>query len=80
MVKVLSHDEQSRIHGGEPLVLMEGRGNKEKTIAQLKGGMAFHKVRKMEYEDNGEWQQLVILKQNLLKNLELEKGEARRRR
>jgi Transposase DDE domain group 1 len=59
---------------------MAGRGNHEKTIAQLKGGLAFHTVPTMAYAANGAWQQLVILTHNLLTNFQLETGAARRRR
>jgi hypothetical protein len=59
---------------------MAGRGNHEKTIAQLKGGLAFHTVPTMAYAANSAWQQLVILTHNLLTNFQLETGAARRRR
>jgi hypothetical protein len=38
-----------------------GRGNHEKTIAQLKSGLAFHAVPTMTYAANSAWQQLVVL-------------------
>jgi hypothetical protein len=59
---------------------MAGRGNHEKTIAQLKGGLAFHTVPTMAYAANSAWQQLVILTHNLLTNFQIETGAARRRR
>jgi hypothetical protein len=37
---------------------MAGRGNHEKTIAQLKGGLAFHTVPTMAYAANSAWQQI----------------------
>ncbi len=43
-----------------------GRGNHEKTIAQLKTGLAFHTVPTMTYAANSAWQHLVVLVHNLL--------------
>jgi hypothetical protein len=57
-----------------------GRGNHEKTIAQLKCGLAFHTVPTMAYAANSAWQQLVVLTHNLLTNFQLETGAERRRR
>jgi hypothetical protein len=59
---------------------MAGRGNHEKTIGQLKGGLAFHTVPTMAYAANSAWQQLVILTHNLLTNFQIETGAKRRRR
>ena len=59
---------------------MAGRGNHEKTIAQLKGGLAFHTVPTMAYAANSAWQQLVVLAHNLLTNFQIETGAERRRR
>lgn len=55
-----------------------GRGNHEKTIAQLKTGLAFHTVPTMAYAANSAWQQLVVLVHNLLTNFQIETGAARR--
>ena len=55
-----------------------GRGNHEKTIAQLKSGLAFHTVPTMTYAANSAWQQLVVLTHNLLTNFQIETGAARR--
>ena len=55
-----------------------GRGNHEKTIAQLKSGLAFHTVPTMAYAANSAWQQLVVLGHNLLTNFQLETGAVRR--
>ena len=44
---------------------MCGRGNHEKTIAQLKTGLAFHTVPTMAYGANSAWQQFVALAHNL---------------
>jgi len=59
---------------------MAGRGNHERTIAQLKSGLAFHSVPTMAYAANSAWQQLVILTHNLLTNFQIETGVERRRR
>ena len=55
-----------------------GRGNHEKTIAQLKSGWAFHTVPTMAYAANSAWQQLVVLGHNLLTNFQIETGAERR--
>lgn len=55
-----------------------GRGNHEKTIAQLKTGLAFHTVPTMAYAANSAWQQLVVLAHNLLTNFQIETGAPRR--
>ena len=55
-----------------------GRGNHEKTIAQLKTGLAFHTVPTMAYAANSAWQQLVVLVHNLLTNFQIETGAVRR--
>ena len=55
-----------------------GRGNQEKTIAQLKSGWAFHTVPTMAYAANSAWQQLVVLAHNLLTNFQIETGAVRR--
>ncbi len=57
-----------------------GRGNHEKTIAQLKTGLAFHSVPTQTYAANSAWQQLVVLAHNLLTNFQLETGAPQRRR
>jgi hypothetical protein len=55
-----------------------GRGNHEKTIAQLKSGLAFHTVPTMTYAANSAWQHLVVLVHNLLTNFQIETGAVRR--
>jgi hypothetical protein len=55
-----------------------GRGNHEKTIAQLKTGLAFHTVPTMSYAANSAWQHLVVLTHNLLTNFQIETGAVRR--
>lgn len=57
-----------------------GRGNHEKTIAQLRSGLAFHTVPTMAYAANSAWQQLVVLTHNLLTNFQIETGALRRHR
>lgn len=59
---------------------MAGRGNHERTIGQLKTGLAFHTVPTMAYAANSAWQQLVVLTHNLLTNFQIEIGAQRRRR
>ena len=59
---------------------MCGRGNHEKTIAQLKSGFAFHSVPTQAYAANSAWQQIVVLAHNLLTNFQLETGAPQRRR
>jgi hypothetical protein len=59
---------------------MAGRGAHEKTIAQLKSGLAFHTVPTLAYAANSAWQQLVALTHNLLTNFQIDTGATRRRR
>lgn len=59
---------------------MAGRGAHEKTIAQLKSGLAFHTVPTRAYTANSAWQQLVALTHNLLTNFQIDTGAERRRR
>jgi hypothetical protein len=59
---------------------MAGRGAHEKTIAQLKSGLAFHSVPTLAYPANSAWQQLVALTHNLLTNFQIDTGAQRRRR
>jgi len=59
---------------------MAGRGAHEKTIAQLKGGLAFHTVPTLAYAANSAWQQLVALTHNLLTNFQIDTGAEQRRR
>ena len=58
---------------------MCGRGNHEKTIAQLKSGLAFHTIPTMAYAANSAWQQLVVLAHNLLTNFQIATGAVRRK-
>ncbi len=59
---------------------MAGRGAHEKTIAQLKSGLAFHSVPTLAYAANSAWQQLVALTHNLLTNFQIDTGAEQRRR
>lgn len=59
---------------------MAGRGAHEKTIAQLKSGLAFHTVPTLAYAANSAWQQLVALTHNLLTNFQIDTGAEKRRR
>jgi hypothetical protein len=49
-----------------------GRGNHEKTIAQLKTGLAFHTGPTMAYAANSAWQHLVVLTHNLVTTFQIE--------
>jgi hypothetical protein len=53
---------------------MCGRGGQEKTIGQLKGGLALHSIPTNAYAANSAWQQLVVLAHNLLTNFQIETG------
>jgi hypothetical protein len=59
---------------------MAGRGAHEKTIAQLKSGLAFQSVPTLAYAANSAWQQLVALTHNLLTNFQIDTGAEQRRR
>ena len=59
---------------------MAGRGAHEKTIAQLKSGLAFHTVPTLAFAANSAWQQLVALTHNLLTNFQIDTGAEQRRR
>ena len=59
---------------------MGGRGNHEKTIGQLKTGLAFHTVPTNAYAANSAWQQLVALAHNLLTNFQIDTGAHERTR
>jgi len=80
------HYEYAAVTSNLPLTIRNlwyftcGRGNHEKTIAQLKSGLAFHSVPTQAYAANSAWQQLVALAHNLLTNFQLETGAACRRR
>ena len=78
------HDEYSAVTSNLGFTLPNlwwfacGRGNHERTIAQLKTGLAFHTVPTMAYAANSAWQHLVVLTHNLVTNFQLETGAVRR--
>jgi hypothetical protein len=53
---------------------MCGRGGQEKTIGQLKAGLALHSIPTNAYAANSAWQQIVVLAHNLLTNFQIETG------
>jgi hypothetical protein len=59
---------------------MCGRGGHEKTIGELKHGLAFGSVPTASYAANSAWQQLVALTHNLLVNFQLAAGAVARPR
>jgi len=59
---------------------MCGRGAHEKTIGELKSGLAFDTVPTHHYGANSAWQQIVVLAHNLLTNFQIETGAASRPR
>jgi hypothetical protein len=59
---------------------MCGRGSHEKTIGELKTGLAFNSIPTRRYGANSAWQQLVALAHNLLINFQIEAGAAQRTR
>jgi len=59
---------------------MCGRGGHEKTIGELKHGLAFGSVPTASYAANSAWQQLVALTHNLLVNFQLATGATARSR
>lgn len=59
---------------------MCGRGSHEKTIGELKTGLAFDTIPTRRYGANSAWQQLVVLAHNLLINFQVEAGAKKRNR
>jgi hypothetical protein len=59
---------------------MDGRGEHEKIIGQLKGHLAFDTIPTNHYGANSAWQQLVIIAHNLLVNFQIDTGARRRNR
>ncbi|MBE3123246.1 MAG: IS1380 family transposase [Planctomycetes bacterium] len=80
------HDEYSAVTSNLALTLPSlwqflcGRGGHEKTIGELKHGLAFGSVPTASYAANSAWQQLVALTHNLLVNFQLATGAAARPR
>ncbi len=59
---------------------MDGRGEHEKVIGQLKGQLAFGTVPTNRYGANSAWQQLVTIAHNLLVGFQIDTGARRRHR
>ncbi len=59
---------------------MDGRGEHEKIIGQLKGQLAFDIVPTNRYSANSAWQQLVTIAHNLLVGFQIDTGAHRRNR
>jgi hypothetical protein len=53
---------------------MCGRGGQEKTIGQLKAGLALHSIPTSACAANSAWRQPVVLAHNLLTNFQIETG------
>jgi hypothetical protein len=74
------HDEYSAVASNLGFTIralwhfMCGRDGQEKTIGQLKGGLALHSIPTNAYAANSAWQQLVVLAHNLLTNFQIETG------
>ena len=61
-------------------LFMAGRGAQEKTIAELKGGLAFDSVPSKRYAANSAWQWLSVLAHNLHRDFQLSLRTDDRRR
>ncbi len=59
---------------------MCGRGAHEKTLGELKSGLAFSTIPTRHYGANSAWQQFVTLAHNLITNFQIETGAPRRHR
>ena len=59
---------------------MAGRGAQEKTLAELKDGLAFDTVPTNHYGANRAWQQLSVMALNLLRRFQVEVGAEKRSR
>ena len=57
---------------------MAGRGAQEKTLAELKDGLAFGTVPTNHYAANSAWQQLSVMALNLLRRFQVEVGAEQR--
>jgi len=69
----------SGITGRELWNFMAGRGAQEKTLAELKTGLAFDAIPSRHYAANSAWQQIVVLAHNLLRAFQVETGAIRRK-
>lgn len=68
----------SRMTGRDLWDFMAGRGAQEKTLAELKSGLAFDTIPSRHYAANSAWQQIVVLAHNLLRAFQVETGAVRR--
>lgn len=59
---------------------MDGRGEHEKVLGQLKGHLAFDTIPTHRYGANSAWQQLVTIAHNLLVGFQIDTGAHRRHR
>jgi hypothetical protein len=59
---------------------MAGRGAQEKTIGELKDGLAFDTVPTKRYGANSAWQWLVVLAHNIHRDFQLARADVHRRR
>ncbi len=59
---------------------MAGRSVQEKTLGELKDGLAFDSVPTNHYQANSAWQQIVTLAHNLLTNFQIEAGAEPKKR
>jgi hypothetical protein len=59
---------------------MAGRGAQEKTLAELKGGLAFDSVPTQKYGANSAWQWFSVLAHNLYRDFQLSLAQGKRRR
>jgi hypothetical protein len=60
--------------GKELWKFMCGRGHHEKTIGELKSGLAFDCIPTDQYLANSVWQQLVVMAHNLVTNFQIDSG------
>jgi len=58
---------------------MAGRGAQEKTLAELKDGLAFASIPTKEYGANSAWQQLSVLTLNLVRDFQIVIGSERKK-
>jgi len=61
-------------------LFMAGRGAQEKTLAELKSGLAFDTVPTRRYAANSAWQWLSVLAHNLHRDFQLSRRDVQRRR
>lgn len=59
---------------------MAGRGAHEKTLGELKQGLAFDAIPSRDRQTNALWQQIAVLAHNLVRSFQLATGAAKRAR